>query len=86
MTIDIFVHLTAPGQVGDYLSSNNKTTSYAVISWRRPSYPNGNMKAYRAVLESGPNITNCRIYYLCFDVCNNVSKRNFYRLKISLSF
>uniref|UniRef100_K1PTQ6 Fibronectin type-III domain-containing protein n=1 Tax=Magallana gigas TaxID=29159 RepID=K1PTQ6_MAGGI len=29
------------------------------------------MKAYRAVLDSGPDITSCRIYYLCLDVCNN---------------
>nr|XP_034332814.1 tyrosine-protein phosphatase 10D isoform X2 [Crassostrea gigas] len=68
---DITTLPDTPGQVESYPSSNDKTTSSAGISWRRPSHPNGNMKAYRAVLESGPNITNCRIYYLCFDVCNN---------------
>eukprot|EP00105_Crassostrea_gigas_P002871 XP_011415548.2 PREDICTED: phosphatidylinositol phosphatase PTPRQ [Crassostrea gigas] len=68
---DITTLPDTPGQVESYSSSNNKTTSYAVISWRRPSHPNGNMKAYRAVLDSGPDITSCRIYYLCLDVCNN---------------
>lgn len=52
-------------------SDLNQTTTSAFITWGRPSNPNGNMKAYRAVLESGPYITNCRIYYLCVDVCNN---------------
>lgn len=78
----IFVLLTAPGQVDVHTPSYiNETTTNAVILWRRPSHPNGNMKAYRAMLESGPDISNCRIYYLCFDVCNNVSKSNCYRLK-----
>ncbi|XP_052707588.1 tyrosine-protein phosphatase 10D-like isoform X2 [Crassostrea angulata] len=69
---DITTLPDTPGQVDVHTPSyNNQTIKSAVILWDRPSHPNGNMKAYRAVLESGPNITNCRIYYLCFDVCNN---------------
>lgn len=87
MTIDIFVLLTAPGRVEIPTPSYIKqTTSSAFILWHRPLNPNGKIKAYRAVLESGPNISNCRIYYLCLDVCNNVSKRNCYRFKISRPF
>ncbi|XP_065927516.1 phosphatidylinositol phosphatase PTPRQ-like [Magallana gigas] len=69
---DITTLPDTPGQVDVHTPSYiYQKTSLAVIIWRRPSHPNGNMKAYRAVLESGPDITNCRIYYLCFDVCNN---------------
>uniref|UniRef100_K1PXK6 Receptor-type tyrosine-protein phosphatase O n=1 Tax=Magallana gigas TaxID=29159 RepID=K1PXK6_MAGGI len=69
---DITTLPDTPGQVDVHTPSYiNETTTNAVILWRRPSHPNGNMKAYRAMLESGPDISNCRIYYLCFDVCNN---------------
>lgn len=69
---DITTMPDTPGQVDEHTPSYiNQSTTSAVILWHRPSHPNGNMKAYKAVLESGPDITNCRIYYLCFDVCND---------------
>nr|XP_022293817.1 fibronectin-like [Crassostrea virginica] len=48
----------------------NQTTTSGFIRWGRPNSPNGNMKAYRVVLNGRPNIIQCRLYFLCTGMCN----------------
>ena len=52
----------------------NQTTTSGFIRWGRPNSPNGNMKAYRVVLNGRPNIIQCRLYFLCTGMCNAVSR------------
>ncbi|XP_056014637.1 receptor-type tyrosine-protein phosphatase H-like isoform X3 [Ostrea edulis] len=59
-----------PGRVKT-LSAAEKTNSSGTIHWGRPVTPNGDILGYRAVLERGPNITQCRIYFLCIGFCNS---------------
>nr|XP_022295059.1 phosphatidylinositol phosphatase PTPRQ-like [Crassostrea virginica] len=59
-----------PGEVSIlHPQQTDQTRNSSVIRWGRPNSPNGNMKAYRVVLNGRPNITLCRFYFLCIGMC-----------------
>nr|XP_022293460.1 phosphatidylinositol phosphatase PTPRQ-like [Crassostrea virginica] len=62
-----------PGEVSVlHPQQTNQTTTSGFIRWGRPDSPNGNMKAYRVVLNGRPNIIQCRLYFLCIGMCPDI--------------